>query len=190
MTATPPASGSARSPVRRSASARDTNALAPGTRYSSKNGPRSPEAPAARAMCGRPIESARRPPRETASSRCRSTPSAPELLDDLAGAGRRARAGPARRRRRSGRGRSSNRICQVFGVLVDAGHLDRGNAARCPGAPAASAAAGDTGDRVMVRQGEARHARLGGALDDLGGCELAVGDGRMALKLDRHSPAD
>ena len=57
--ATPPASWiSSDRLLGASASLRATKAFAPGTRYSSKNGPRSGPAPAARAMCGRPIESA------------------------------------------------------------------------------------------------------------------------------------
>ena len=52
---------------------RETNAFAPGTRYSSKNGPRSGPAPAALAMWGRPIASAA-PAWATAASNVTSTP--------------------------------------------------------------------------------------------------------------------
>ena len=47
MTATPPASWISSIASAAVGQRRDTKALAPGTRYSSKNGPRSPLAPAA-----------------------------------------------------------------------------------------------------------------------------------------------
>ncbi len=74
MTATPPASRISSIACSALGQRRGTKALAPGTRYSSKKGPRSPVAPAALAMWGRPIESAA-PASRIASSRVRSKPS-------------------------------------------------------------------------------------------------------------------
>ena len=90
MTATPPASWISAIACSASGQRRGTKALAPGTRYSSKKGPRSPVAPAALAMCGRPIESAP-PASRIASSSVRSKPNAAQVLDDLPGPGRGAR---------------------------------------------------------------------------------------------------
>ena len=73
MTATPPASRISSIACSAVGQRRGTKAFAPGTRYSSKKGPRSPVAPAARAMWGRPIESAS-PASRIASSRWRSNP--------------------------------------------------------------------------------------------------------------------
>ena len=124
MTATPPASWISSIACSAVGQRRGTKALAPGTRYSSKKGPRSPVAPAARAMWGRPIESAS-PASRTASSRCRSKPSprsfstisparvTPLVLGALAGAGDLPEVDPVAA------------DVEVFGVLVHAGHLDR-----------------------------------------------------------------
>src|ERR1700748_1944230 len=87
MTATPPASRISAIACSAFGQRRGTKALAPGTRYSSKNGPRSPVAPAALAMCGAPIES--RPRASALAYRAmgggvKTDP--PQFLDDLAGA--------------------------------------------------------------------------------------------------------
>src|ERR1700712_1954304 len=102
MTATPPASWI--SPIASSASGqrRGTKAFAPGTRYSSKNGPRSPVAPAALAMWGRPIESA--PP----------APGPPGALGEVGGADR---VGPARLADRVLEGQVETEAAQVLDDL-------------------------------------------------------------------------
>ena len=119
-----------------------------------------------RAMWGRPIESAS-PASRTASSRWRSKPSRAELLDDLAGPGHPLVLGPL-----AGGGDRTEvdpvaADVEVFGELVDAGHLDRRHQLDrvLLGRPSRL---GDPGDRVVVGQGQRRHARLGGLRDHLG----------------------
>ena len=135
-------------------------------------------------MWGRPIESAA-PASRIASSRVRSKPSRRRF----------STISPARLPRscwaRSQVGPILLEVdpvaadVEVFGELVDAGHLDRRDELD-PEAPAAAARFRDPGDRVVVGQGQRRHPGLGGLLDDLGRRQLAVGVGRMALQLDQH----
>ena len=105
-------------------------------------------------------------------------PLAAELLDDLPGPGHPLVLGPL-----AGGGDRPEvdpvaADVEVFGELVDAGHLDRRHQLDrvLLGRPSRL---GDPGDRVVVGQGQRRHARLGGPRHHLGGRQLAVGDRRV-----------
>ena len=109
----------------------------------------------------------------------------PQLLDDLAGPGDAFPLGAL-----AGRGDLVEvdpvpADVQVFRVLVDAGHLDCRHQLdaqpRCR-----LCRLGDAGDRVVVCQCQRRHPGLGGPGDDVGGRQLPIGDGRVALQLDQH----
>ena len=158
---------------------RATNAFAPGTRYSSKNGPRSGPAPAARAMCGRPMESAA-PACATASSKVTSTPCSL----------RRSMISRARLTRSCWARSHAGAICvevdpvaehvEVIGVLVHAGHL-HGRHALDAGLLRGRDGVGNTRDGVVVGQRHHCHAGLRRRGRDLSRGQLAIRYRRVSL---------
>ena len=196
MTATPPASRISSIACSALGQRRGTKALAPGTRYSSKKGPRSPVAPAALAMCGRPIESAA-PASRIASSRVRSKPSRAQVLDDLPGPLAAPLLRPLAGRRDLLQVDPVAADVEVFRVLVHARHLDRRHQLD-PQPPRRLFGLGHPRDRVVVGQRQRRHARLRGFPDDPSRRQLPVGDASndfearstpVPPKLDAHGGA-
>ena len=154
---------------------RETNAFAPGTRYSSKKGPRSGPAPAALAMWGRPIASAA-PAFATAASKLTSTPCSLSLpmivlarfdallLSAVASRLDLLQVDPVAA------------DVEVLGVAVHARHLDRGNVLD-PELGGGPRRLEDAGDAVVVGERHHRDAGLVGGADHVGRFELAVGNG-------------
>ena len=134
--------------------------------------------PAARAMWGRPIESASPASRDRVLE-VRSKPSR-RSLSTISPARVTAPAGRARRRPRSRRGRSSSRDVEVFGVLVDAGHLHRRHQLD-PQPPAAATASATPAIASWSVSASVVTPASAAALDDPGGRAAAVGDRRVAL---------
>src|SRR4029079_14589789 len=72
---------------------------------------------------------------------------------------------------------------EVLRVPVDAGHLDRGDVLQTE-LGRGPVRLLHPGNAVVVGQRHHGYSRLGGGADDVGGRELAVGDGRMRLEID------
>src|SRR6185436_5087439 len=72
---------------------------------------------------------------------------------------------------------------EVLGVPVDAGHLDGGDVLQTE-LGRGPVRLLHPGNAVVVGQRHHGYSRLGGGADDVGGRELAVGDGRMRLEID------
>jgi hypothetical protein len=78
---------------------------------------------------------------------------------------------------------------EVFGVLVDAGHLDRRHQLdteplRC------LVRLGYTRNRIVIRKRQRRNSGFPSLRDDFAGRKLPVGDRRMRLKLDQHGSGE
>ena len=108
-----------------------------------------------------------------------------QVLDDLPGPGAPLLLGPLAGRRHLLQVDPVAADVQVFGVLVNARHLDRRHQLD-PQPLRRRRGLRDPGDRVVVGQRQRRNPRLRSFLDHLGGRQLPVRNRRMTLQLDQH----
>jgi hypothetical protein len=114
---------------------------------------------------------------------------APQVLDDLPGPRAPLLLRPLARRRDLLQVDPVAADVQVFGIAVDAGHLDSRHQLD-PDPLRGLRGLGDPRDCIVVSQRQRRHSGLGSFRNDLGRRQLPVGDNGMALQLDQHRRAD